>query len=211
MATLAPVRLHFPRAFSSGITRTMDRPASPARSDERAELTEMLAAVGQRDAAALRAVYRRTSAKLYGIGLRLLGNEAEAHDLLQDVYLQVWAQAARFDALKGSPITWLAVLTRNKAIDRLRARRLPEATLDAAGDVADGAPSALDGIAEAEETCRLEACLDELDPGPRQMIRAAFLDGLTYAQLAEREAVPLGTMKSWVRRGLLRLRGCLER
>jgi RNA polymerase sigma-70 factor (ECF subfamily) len=143
--------------------------------------------------------------------MRLLGSEAEAEDVLQDVYVTVWQKAGRFDAAKASPITWLAVLARNKSIDRLRVRRVATGDLGEAGEIADDAPSALDLVERDQESQRLSHCLDELDEKQRAMIRAAFLDGATYPELAEREAVPLGTMKSWIRRGLLRLRGCLER
>jgi RNA polymerase sigma-70 factor (ECF subfamily) len=102
------------------------------------------------------------------------------------------------------------VVARNKAIDRLRVRKLPAASLDAAAAVADEGASAFDLVDQAREKNRLAACLEELDDKPRAMIRAAFLDGATYPELAEREAVPLGTMKSWVRRGLMSLRKCLE-
>jgi RNA polymerase sigma-70 factor (ECF subfamily) len=163
------------------------------------------------DRAALALLYRRTSAKLHGMCLRLLGSEAEAEDVLQDVYVTVWQKAARFDAAKASPITWLAVLARNKAIDRLRVRRVATGDLAEAQNVADDSPSAFDLVEAGEENQRLGHCLEELDEKQRAMIRAAFIEGATYPELAEREAVPLGTMKSWIRRGLMRLRGCLER
>jgi RNA polymerase sigma-70 factor (ECF subfamily) len=142
--------------------------------------------------------------------VRLLGSQAEAEEVLQEVYVTVWNKADRFDPHKASPITWLAVLARNKAIDRLRLRRLPTDPIDHASEVADDRPSALDVLETAQEHDRLNGCLDELDAQQRSMIRAAFLDGASYPELAEREGVPLGTMKSWIRRGLLRLRGCLQ-
>lgn len=175
------------------------------------ELTGLLDNVRRGDSAALSALYDRTSAKLYGICVRLLGRGSEADDVLQEVYVTVWQKAARFDSDKASPITWLSVIARNKAIDRLRARRLPTSTLDEALQVADASPDALQLIERRQENARLSDCLDELEMRQKTMIRAAFLDGATYPQLAEREAVPLGTMKSWIRRGLHRLRECLER
>ena len=178
---------------------------------DRRELSDVLGDVASGDRNALAILYQRTSAKLYGICLRVLGSEAEAQDVLQDVYLTVWRKADRFDAAKASPITWLAVLTRNRAIDQLRRRRPAGEALDAAAEVADGGRSALDVIEASQERQRLNACLDELDERPRAMIRSAFLDGTSYPELAEREGVPLGTMKSWIRRGLQRLKGCLER
>ncbi|MBA3525733.1 MAG: sigma-70 family RNA polymerase sigma factor [Pseudomonadota bacterium] len=175
------------------------------------ELVPIMQAVAAGDRKALADLYGRTSAKLYGICIRLLGSEPEAEDVLQDVYLTVWNKAGSFDGNKASPITWLAVLARNKAIDRLRRQTAPTTTFDDAPDLADDAPSALEVLQQDEDQKRLNGCLDELDDQQRDSIRSAFLDGATYPQLAERERVPLGTMKSWIRRGLLRLRGCLER
>jgi RNA polymerase sigma-70 factor (ECF subfamily) len=174
------------------------------------ELGPLMISVASGNRGALAELYRRTSAKLFGICVRLLGSEAEAEDVLQEVYVTVWNKADRFDPLKASPITWLAVLARNKAIDRLRLRRLATDPLESAADVGDDTPSALDVLETAQEHRRLANCLDELDEQQRSMIRSAFLDGATYPELAEREGVPLGTMKSWIRRGLLRLRGCLQ-
>ena len=161
--------------------------------------------------AALRDLYRRTSAKLYGICLRVLADEGEAQDVLQEVYTTAWTKAGKFDPAKASAMTWLSVLARNKAIDRLRARRRPSAALDDAADVPSGDPSQLEVLEQAEDAGRLSDCLDELDERARTMIRCAFFDGASYPELADRENVPLPTMKSWIRRGLLRLRGCLER
>ena len=174
------------------------------------DLGPLMASVASGDRSALSELYRRTSAKLYGICVRLLGSEAEAEDVLQEVYLIVWNKADRFDPGKASPITWLGVLARNKSIDRLRLRRLATAPIEQADDVGDDSPSALEVLETAQEQRRLTICLDELDEQQRTMIRSAFLDGASYPELAEREGVPLGTMKSWIRRGLLRLRGCLQ-
>jgi RNA polymerase sigma-70 factor (ECF subfamily) len=175
------------------------------------ELAPLMRAVAAGDRTALADLYGRTSGKLYGICVRLLGSEPEAEEVLQDVYLTVWNKADRFDGDKASPITWLAVLARNKSIDRLRRQRAPTTTLDDAPDLADEGPSALEVLEQDEDSKRLDRCLEELEQQQQTAIRAAFLDGATYPQLAEREQVPLGTMKSWIRRGLIRLRGCLER
>ena len=201
----------FPDRRRAGMSRTMDGRADIDASGASGELARLLQAVSRGDRAAFAEVYRRTSAKLYGICLRLLGTEAEAQDVLQEAYVLIWQKAERFDSAKASAITWLAVLTRNKAIDRLRRRSLASEGIEAAANVADDGPSALDVVGEAEDAARLNHCLDELDERARALIRAAFLDGASYPELAERENVPLGTMKSWIRRGLQRLRGCLER
>lgn len=178
---------------------------------EDSQLARLMAAVSAGDSAALGDLYARTSAKLYGICLRVLGSEAEAEEALQEAFVAVWRRASSFDISKASPITWLSVLARNKAIDRLRSRRPATDTIEAANEVADDSASAIDLIEAAQDRERLAHCLGELDEQPRAAIRAAFFDGLTYQELAERDDVPLGTMKSWIRRSLIRLRGCLER
>jgi RNA polymerase sigma-70 factor (ECF subfamily) len=175
------------------------------------ELTPLLRAIASGDRLSLSALYERTSAKLYGIVLRLLRSEADAEEVLQEVFVSVWRNAGRFDEKRASPITWLCTLARNRAIDRLRRRQLNLAPIEEAFEVALDEPSAFDQIEARQHAWRLRTCLDELDARPRAMIEAAFLDGATYSELATREGVPLGTMKSWIRRGLQRLKGCLER
>src|SRR5207237_1296370 len=109
-------------------------------------------------------------------------------------------------------ITWLVAIARNRSIDRLRASTMRRRSdpIEAADDVRDDAPAALELVEQAETHARLSTCLGELEARHANAIRSAFLDGTTYEQLAERMDVPLGTMKSWIRRGLLKLRACLE-
>ena len=203
-----PLAGPFSRAFLTAMSSGMDKPTAKL---EQRELTALLHSMANGDRTAVQPLYQRTSAKLYGICLRLLGNPEDAQDVLQSVFLTVWQKAGAFDSTKASPITWLAAMTRNRAIDRLRQSRGKFEDMDAAADIADDHPSALEVIEVAENRERLLRCLGELEERPRTMIRAAFLDGATYPQLAQREGVPLATMKSWIRRGLLRLRGCMER
>jgi RNA polymerase sigma-70 factor (ECF subfamily) len=178
----------------------------------RSQLAAALVRVAAGDRAALRMVYQDTSAKLFGVLLRILNDRSEAEDVLQDVFVTVWRKAASFDPGRASPITWLVTIARNRAIDRLRAsggsRRT--APIEAADDVSDPAPVAAERIERAQEQHRLARCLEELEARHAAAIRAAFLDGATYEELAQRTGVPLGTMKSWIRRGLLKLRACLE-
>jgi RNA polymerase sigma factor (sigma-70 family) len=178
----------------------------------RSQLAAALARVAAGDRTALRMVYQDTSAKLFGVLLRILNDRGEAEDVLQDVYVTVWRKAASFDAAKASPITWLVTIARNRAIDRLRAsggRRRTE-PIEAADDVRDPAPMAVEHLERKQEQHRLAHCLEELEARHAAAIRAAFLDGATYEELAQRMSVPLGTMKSWIRRGLQKLRACLE-
>jgi RNA polymerase sigma factor (sigma-70 family) len=179
--------------------------------DARQSLCEDLARVANGDHRAMRHVYDQTSAKLYAICLRVVKDRAGAEDALQDVYVKIWRSAARFDADRASPITWLCAIARNTSIDRLRASgrttthhgEMPE-------NIADDAPSADIVMVRHEEAVRVHECIGLLDARQARCIRAAFFDGDTYVQLADRHKVPLGTMKSWIRRGLLRLRECMD-
>jgi RNA polymerase sigma-70 factor, ECF subfamily len=171
-----------------------------------------LARIGAGDRAALQTVYRLTSAKLFGVCLRILGEPGEAEDALQEVFVTVWRKAGDFDPGRASPMTWLIAIARNRAIDRLRAtkrsRRMDP--IDAAAGVADAAALAGDALEKAQEQARLHHCLEDLDSHERTALRGAFFDGNTYEELAERMSVPLGTMKSWIRRAMIKLKACLQ-
>lgn len=193
----------------SGMTWRMNRQSSSSASDAD-EVERFLQALVSGDRSALGGLYRLTSSRLYGLCRRMLRDDAEAEDVLQEVYVTVWRKAGLFDAAKASGPTWLAVIARNKALDRLRRRSLPMAPVEAAEALPDDAPSALDVVEASEDRQRLHRCLDQLEERQRDLIRTAFFDGATYSELATHENVPLGTMKSWIRRGLLRLKGCLE-
>ena len=190
-------------------TALVDRSSA---SFDRDQLSGALARVGEGSQAALAEVYQRTSAKLFGICLRILGDRSEAEDALQDIYINVWRKAGSFDPARASPITWLATLARNRSIDRRRARGSREtAPVEDANELPDESPDALTRLTAAQEGVRIASCLGELEDRQNRAIRAAFYEGLSYPDLAARWAVPLGTMKSWIRRGLLRLKDCLER
>ncbi len=175
----------------------------------RARLTAALEEVARGDQAALRLVYDLTSAKLFGVCLRICQDRDIAADIVQETYLKVWQRAGRFDAQKASPITWLCAIARNGAIDWCRANRTSLLTLDAAAEIADDGLPAPEMIEAAQEQARIAHCLEALGGEPERVIRSAFFDGFTYSQLADRMKVPLGTMKSWIRRGLAQLKECL--
>ena len=166
-------------------------------------------AAGER--AALRQLYDSTSAKLFAVCLRILSDREESEDVLQEVYVTIWRRADRFDAARASVMTWVSTIARNRAIDRLRARG-PMAYADQVEDldIPDGAESAESLLVTAGERGRLQTCLAELDDRTERVIRTAFFEGVTYEALARRMDTPLGTVKSWVRRGLAKLKGCLE-
>lgn len=166
---------------------------------------------GAGDRAAFQRVYRNTSPKLFGICLSVVRDRAIAEDVLQDVFVKVWNQANRFERGKASPITWLCVIARNSAIDRRRSLdRIPASSAEMLPFLADESSRVDQQIEGAEDRAQIFACLEGLDENQRRSITAAFYDGVTYLELATRWDMPLGTVKSWVRRGLARLKKCLD-
>nr|WP_243846775.1 sigma-70 family RNA polymerase sigma factor [Sphingomonas japonica] len=173
-------------------------------------MTDAIARVGQGERDGLRYVYDHTAAKLMGICLRILGDRNAAEDVLQEVYLKVWRGAEAFDASRASPITWLCTIARNTAIDWQRASQRRAEGVAAASDDAAIADTAADPAEAHAQRVLVNDCLEQIETRQAGAIRAAFFEGFTYSELAARAAVPLGTMKSWVRRGLERLRECLS-
>lgn len=175
-------------------------------------LADWLRAVSEGDRAAFEQVYRSTSSKLFGICLRVTADRSEAEDVLQEVYATVWRKASQFDAARASAITWLSMIARNKAIDRLRASpaSMRTAPIDLADEFEDPAQSPPDAADASMRNARLDLCMQRLDGRRRSLIRVAFFEGATYEELAARVGSPLGSVKSWIRRGLLQLKACLE-
>jgi len=174
-------------------------------------LAPLMSRIASGDRGALRQLYQATSAKLFGVCLRILSDREESEDVLQEVYVTIWRRADRFDAGRASVMTWVSTIARNRAIDRLRARG-PLAYADQIDDmeIADGQIGAEALLSAADDQGRLHRCLAELDKRTQQVIRTAFFEGVTYDALARRMDAPLGTVKSWIRRGLAKLKGCLE-
>jgi RNA polymerase sigma-70 factor (ECF subfamily) len=170
-------------------------------------LNVLMQACGRGNRLAFEAMYHATSAKLFGICLHYAGNRAEAEEVLQEVYIMAWLKASRFDPQLASAMTWLGTMARNKAIDRRRAHR-PHDPLETIPESSthDAIPEALE---REQQGSQLDRCLDTLEEAQQRYIRVAFFEGCSYAELAERHGIALGTMKSWIRRGLLRLRLCL--
>lgn len=184
-----------------------------SRAEEaRARLKAAMARLAGGDRAALEEIYRATHVKLFGICLRILGDRKEAEDALQDVFVALWRRADRYDGARASPISWLATFARNRAVDRVRTGKVRAGAVpvDAAGDLADAAPLAEEMLIDAERSARIHHCLGQLDARPREAIHRAFFDGRSYAELAGADNVPVGTMKSLIRRALARLKTCLE-
>ena len=186
------------------------------------ELSSLLARAGLGDRAAFAQLYERTSGHLFAVVLRIQRDRAQAEDLLQEVYVSVWKAAASFDAARSQPLTWLTHIARNRAIDSLRRAgaqpRLESASRDDDDDrpdmteaLADDKPGPLELLGRASDARDLNHCMDHLSPPQRQSVALAFFDGLSHAEVADHLKQPLGTVKSWVRRALQTLKGCLER
>jgi RNA polymerase sigma-70 factor (ECF subfamily) len=166
--------------------------------------------VARRDRAAFRALYDATRAKLYGVILGILGDRSTADDVLQEIYVRIWNRAADFDPGKASPITWMATIARNRALDEVRRPRptidLPNEALDR---VADDDPHPLERRQRSEEWRRLMACLAALADERRAMVLLAYYRGWTREALAKRFDRPVPTIKTLLHRSLAQLRGCL--
>jgi len=173
-------------------------------------LEALIAATAAGDRQAFGELYRRTSAKLYGVILRILPDGGRAEDVLQDVYVRVWHAAQGFDLARGRPVTWLAAIARNRALDVVR-----QGMSAGRRRIVDVDPEDLAGIVDEQpdqgEVAALRQCLDGLNPEHRDCILLAYIDGASREELAEKFERPVGTIKSWLSRGLLALRGCLNR
>jgi len=193
-------------------------------SERSLDLSRLLAQSSLGDRAAFATLYERTSSHLLAVVLRINRDRAQAEDILQEVYVNVWRAAASFDAAQSQPLTWLTSIARNRAIDSLRristqpqlrtlvpgaegTDREDESVYDT---VADEAPGPLDLLSRAGEARSLATCMEKLSALQRQSVALAFYQGLSHAEVAEQLRQPLGTVKSWVRRALMTLKGCLE-
>ena len=175
-----------------------------------AEIAGLIARVALRDRAAFRDLYGRTSAKLFGVCLRILRDRSEAEEALQEVYVKVWQRADRYVQSGFSPISWLVAVARNHCLDLLRARKPASEDIDLALDVADSGPDPEQAALAGSERSRIEGCLGQLEADKADAVRGAYLDGYSYEELAQRHDVPLNTMRTWLRRSLMKLRECLS-
>ena len=176
-------------------------------------LAELLAQCALRNQRAFADLYGLTSAKLYGVALRILRRQDWAEDVLQECYVNIWNHAGNYAAQKSAPLTWMTSIVRNRCLDWLRRPRT-EAT-GADYDVAveawqDDSPGPMDQLISAADAQALARCLQQLEGKQRQSIMLAFFHGMSHSELAGHMKQPLGTVKTWVRRGLERLKGCLS-
>jgi RNA polymerase sigma-70 factor (ECF subfamily) len=201
--------------------------SQPDWTERSRDLARLVSRTGLGDRAAFATLYERTSAHLFAVVLRINRDRAQAEDILQEVFVKVWRAARSFDAAQSQPLTWLTSIARNGAIDSLRRKQTqPQVQSFAAADgdgpggdaderdvydtVADDAAGPLELLDQASEARALTRCMQVLNAQQRQCVALAFYDGLSHAEVAAQLRQPLGTVKSWVRRGLLALKGCLQ-
>lgn len=175
-------------------------------------LRRLLSAVGSRDEAAFAVLYELTKSKMYGIALAIVRRRDLAEDVMQDAYVRIWHNAASFDPLKGSPITWMATIVRNQAINVVRRPSVevecdPSVVLNVVAD--DRSP--LDLLQDSQDCGHALAALQALAPLQRHLIVAAYVRGESRDQLAQRFGAPANTIKTWLRRAILDVRASLER
>lgn len=187
-------------------------------------LAQVLARTALGDRVAFATLYRETSAHLFGVILRINPDRAQAEDLLQEVFVNVWRAAQGFDAARSQPLTWLTSIARNRAIDSLRRRKAEVDTVsvnlagrdeegdhDQTADIASDQAGPLQQLEQAAQAREVTHCLKQLSAEQQQCMALAFYQGLSHAEVAEHLAQPLGTVKSWVRRALMTLKQCLGR
>jgi RNA polymerase sigma factor (sigma-70 family) len=189
--------------------------SDPAKQLERnARLMQLLARTALRDQAAFAELYRAVSPHLYAVALRILRDAAAAEEVLQESFVNVWHHAASYVAAKSQPLTWLTSIVRNRCLDQLRRREVETVTLDDEEEgvtIAAPGPTPLEMLLAGADAQAVKGCVETLEPAQKQAIALAFFQGLSHSELAAHLRQPLGTVKSWVRRGLERLRACLDR
>ena len=179
-------------------------------------LNRLMKKTARRDWQAFSMLYAMTSSRLFGLILHMTNYSESCEDLLQEVYIKVWDQADRFDAEKSKVTTWMAAIARNRTIDWMRSQgsgmeRLTQNQSPEALDLAGGGGNPADEADELDQNAGLAACMNQLSDDQRQAIFLAYLKGHSHSELVEQLGIPLGTVKSWVRRGLQSLKTCLER
>lgn len=184
-----------------------------SRPADASHLATLLQGAGMGDRRALRELYDRTATKLFGLALRITGRRDWAEDVVQESFVSIWHHAADYRPHLAAPMTWMTAIVRNRALDCLRrqaaARSGQTDPLDDDTWLADDAPGPAELALASEQAHALHRCLAQLDQPQRQAIALAYLRDMSHGELAGLLRVPLGTVKSWIRRGLERLRACL--
>ncbi len=179
------------------------------------ELTTLLDRVARQDAAALKALYDRTASLLFGLAMRVVRKPEWAEDVVQESYLTIWRSAGDYRASLSPPLAWMGLIVRSRALDLLRRRVAERADRtdeldEALADTLEGdAPNPMDEVQASQQARALHRCLQQLEHAQRQVLSLAYLRDLSHHELAEQLRLPLGTVKTWIRRGLIQLRGCM--
>ena len=187
-------------------------PSAVLPNDDRLADQAVLGRVSRGDQSALAELYDRHARLVFSLALRILGDRADAEDVVQEVFTQVWGQAARYDPARGAVAAWMLMLARSRAIDRLRARKSrPEAAGDTrmVENMPDGAAPQDLQLLSTEQVTRLKSALNELPAAQREALELSYYEGLSHAEIAERLAEPLGTVKTRIRQAVIRLRESL--
>jgi RNA polymerase sigma-70 factor, ECF subfamily len=184
--------------------------APPAQALDGSALQALVARSALGDRAAFQELYQATAPKLFAVALRILRREDWAEEVLQECYVSVWRHAGEYDASRAAPMTWMTSIVRNRCLDWLRKPNPEAPDEDLLNELQSDNPGPLARLEQARDTAALGRCLRGLDARQRQAIALAFYEGLSHAELAHHLRQPLGTVKTWVRRGLARLRACLE-
>ncbi|CAN7183240.1 sigma-70 family RNA polymerase sigma factor [Rhizobium sp. LjRoot30] len=175
------------------------------------DASRLISRVALGDREAFSALYAMTSPKLFGICLRILSDRADAEEALQEIYVKIWQRADRFAVESDTALAWLAAIARNHAIDVIRARRPVADNIEEAYDLADPQPDPESHALIKGEGRRIDRCMEELEADRATAVKRAYVDGLSYQELADQYAVPLNTIRTWLRRSLLKLRECMDR
>jgi RNA polymerase sigma-70 factor, ECF subfamily len=182
--------------------------------EQNQRLQELMAAAARRDGAsqaAFASLYESTSSKLFGVALRILRREDWAEEVLQECYVNIWNHSADYNLQLSAPMTWMTSIVRNRCLDWLRRPRMEDATDDneVFERVQSEEPGPLQQLESSTEAKAIAGCLGALEEKQQRAVRIAFYEGLTHTELAEKMGEPLGTVKTWVRRGLVKLKDCL--
>lgn len=191
---------------------TPSNPSSSPSAADPATLAQWISAIALGDQQAYRRLYDATSPKLFAVALRILREESRAEDVLQDSFINVWNGAAGYNASLSAPMTWMVTIVRNRAFDYIRRsdRRTVELDEDLEAVLESDSPTPSDLAMLGQDAIALQRCLKRLEAGQRQAIAFAYFQGLTHSELASTLRIPIGTVKTWIRRGLGKMRRCLD-
>ena len=181
------------------------------------QLIALIDRVALLDEKALRELYEQTSSKLYGVAVRVVTNREWAEDVLQEAFINIWKIAGDYKATLSPPMAWMALVVRSRGLDFLRRRaseranRMQELDDVISDTVAGDSPNPMDVAQASEQAKALHNCLSQLDNKQREVVSLAYMRDLSHGELAEQLKLPLGTVKTWIRRGLEQLRGCMAK